>query len=107
MTGDQIMPGMLPFLDAFDLFEPVDDVHVLGLNLVRPSSCTAISPSVHSGEPCIRGTRVPTATLWALDVEQGLDAESIAKLYQDLDVEAVADALALEHMIRSRFTVAA
>lgn len=107
LTGDQIMPELLPFLDSFDLFEPVDNFRVRGLNLVRPSTCTAISPSVHSGEPCIVGTRVPTATLWALNVEQGLDAASIASLYGDLSVGAVADGLDLERTIRGRFALAA
>jgi uncharacterized protein (DUF433 family) len=52
------------------------------------------------GEPVVRATRIPTASLHALHSERGLDAERIVALYPELDSEQVDDAIALEDRLR-------
>lgn len=100
---------MLGLLDVFDLIAVADSIDgppppelraVSGPNLVRPSQHTAISPWVYAGEPCIRRTRLPTATIWALSDEQGLGDEEIANLYPGIEQTHVHDAIALERRVR-------
>lgn len=100
LTGAQAMPTVLQMLDPFYLDDPVDDdLHMWGPSLVRPSHWTALSPGVVGGEPTIRMTRIPTAALYALNVERGLDDKEIAGLYE-VGVAAVTDGLGLERAIR-------
>lgn len=51
-----------------------------------------IDPDVMGGLPCIRGLRVPVATVVAL-VADGLTASDIIAELPDLELEDVADAL--------------
>jgi uncharacterized protein (DUF433 family) len=91
-------------LDVFELSEPIEGVSqgdLWGPSLVRPSEHTYISPWVLAGEPCVDDSRVPSATLHALQVERGLDAEGIHDLYEFLPVDAIEDALALEARLRA------
>ncbi|MBW3654327.1 MAG: DUF433 domain-containing protein, partial [Actinobacteria bacterium] len=57
-------------------------------------------------EPIIRHTRTPTAALYALHEDRGLDVAEIVVLYPGLRPEQVDDGLKLERRIR-RLAVAA
>jgi uncharacterized protein (DUF433 family) len=92
------------YVGTFDLLVPLAPTsprRVWGLNLVRPSRRTAISPWVLSGEPVVRGSRIPTATLYALATARRLRPADIVDLYPVLDEEAVDDALGLETRLRA------
>lgn len=103
-TGQQAFDGLVEVLDVFKLTEPIEGVstgELWGPSLVRPSERTYISPWVLGGEPCVENSRVPSATLHALHVGRGLDAEAIHQLYEFLPVEAIEDALDLEARLRA------
>jgi uncharacterized protein (DUF433 family) len=103
-SGQQAFAGVTGLLDAFSLTEPVEGVSRSGLwgpSLVRPSAHTRISPFTLGGEPCVAGSRVPTALLRALHVDRGLDAAAIGALYPFLSAAGIADALALEERLRA------
>lgn len=103
-TGQQAFDGLVEVLDVFELTEPIEGVstgEMWGPSLVRPSEHTYISPWVLGGEPCVEKSRVASATLHALHVERGLDAEGIHDLYEFLPVEAIEDALDLEARLRA------
>jgi len=104
VTGQQAFDVLVEVLDVFQLTGPVEGVsrgELWGPSLLRPSDHTYISPWVVGGEPCVDDSRVPTATLHALRVERGLDAEDIQRLYGFLSVEEVDDALNLEARLRA------
>lgn len=116
VRGWSSLPGMLSFLDAFDMVEvawnvsqrvPSDLREVRGPNLIRPTQWISISPWVYSGEPCIRATRLPTAKVWALHHEQGLSDEAIACLYPGVEPPQIHDAVEFEDAIRARRPLAA
>jgi uncharacterized protein (DUF433 family) len=103
LSGQQVFGELTSFLDAFDPTAPVAELAggpVWGPNLVRPSAHTALSPWVAGGEPCVAGTRVPTAVLYALHVERRLDVGAIAALYPGVGPDQVRDAVALERRLR-------
>jgi uncharacterized protein (DUF433 family) len=103
-TGQQAFDGLVDVLDVFELTEPIEGVSdrdLWGPSLVHPSGHTYISPWVLAGEPCVEGTRVPTATIYALRAERGLEPEAIHELYGSLSVEAINDALHLEDRLRA------
>ena len=103
-TGQQAFDGLVEVLDVFELTEPVEGVsrgELWGPSLVRPSTHTYISPWVLAGEPCVEGSRVPSATLYALREDRGLEAPAIRDLYEGLSVEAIEDALAFETRLRA------
>jgi len=103
-----LLPGLISFVDVFDLVEPVDsDAALWGPSLVRPSQYTRINPSVHGGEPCVRHTRLRTSTLWALADGQGIDVVRIVRLYPGLNEAEAADAIALEGKLRRQVAAAA
>jgi uncharacterized protein (DUF433 family) len=102
-TGQQAFDAVLPLLDVFELTEPIDGVsrsELWGPSLVAPSEHTFISPWVSGGEPCIVGSRVPTAAVYALHTERGLSTEAIASLYPGLEPAAIGDAVQLERRLR-------
>lgn len=103
-TGQQAFDGLIEVLDVFELTEPIAGVshgELWGPSLLRPSAHTYISPWVLAGEPCVEGSRVPSATLYALKVERGLDVAGIHQLYGSIPVEAIEDALNLESHLRA------
>jgi len=103
-TGQQAFDGLVEVLDVFELTGPVEGVsraELWGPSLVRPSTHTYISPWVLAGEPCVEGSRVPSATLYALRENRGLGAPAIHELYKGLSVEAIEDALAFETRLRA------
>lgn len=114
--GWSTLPGMLGFLDTFDMVEvawnvsqqvPGDLREVRGPNLIRPTEWVSISPWVYSGEPCIRSTRLPTVKVWALHHEQGLTDQAVARLYPGVEPPQIHDAVEFENAIRARRPVAA
>ena len=57
-------------------------------------------PSIHHGEPCIRGTRVPVATVLG-SLADGMSAEEVLQEYPQLSPEDVRAALEEERKTRS------
>jgi uncharacterized protein (DUF433 family) len=51
-----------------------------------------VNPKQMSGEPCIRGLRIPVATIITM-VAQGLSTNEILSYYPDLEKEDVEEAL--------------
>jgi uncharacterized protein (DUF433 family) len=103
LTGQQMLDGMAQFLSAFNLLEPVAELgrkRLWGPDLLTPSHRTVISPWVMGGEPVVRSTRIPTASLHALRHERGLETERIVALYPGLDTAQVDDAIELEDRLR-------
>jgi uncharacterized protein (DUF433 family) len=103
-TRQQVFDALIEVLDVFELTEPIEGVsqgELWGPSLVHPSAHTFISPWVLGGEPCIEDSRVPSATVHALRVERGLDANAIHALYEFLPLEAIEDALRLEARLRA------
>lgn len=103
LTGQQMLDGMAQFLSAFNLLEPVAELgrkRLWGPDLLTPSHLTVISPWVMGGEPVVRSTRIPTASLHALRHERGLETERIVALYPGLDTAQVDDAIELEDRLR-------
>lgn len=104
---------MLELLDEFHVGEVAPVVREVGRrtlwgpDLVEPSRrTTRISPWV-TGEPCVRDTRLPTSTLYALHEVRQLEAEAIAKLYPGIDRSDVEDAISLEARLRGESSRAA
>lgn len=103
LTGQQVLDGMASVLAVFDLLEPIAELgrtRLWGPDLLAPTDLTVISPWVMGGEPVVKSTRIPTASLHALRSERGLDTERIVALYPELDGSAVDDAIALEDRLR-------
>ena len=105
MSGQMVLAGALTYLSTFDLLVPMDVTEIgrkrlWGPNLVHPSRSTAISPWVMNGEPCVRDTRLPTSSLFALSRDRGLDPRAIARLYPTVEPAAVIDAIELEQRLR-------
>ena len=63
----------------------------------EPEEGIVLNPKISFGEPCLRGTRIPTQTLWALKAA-GDPSERIAQTYQ-LPEERVKAALAWERKL--------
>ncbi len=102
-SGENVLPSLAELLGEFDLLEPIrelGDRPLWGPDLVTPSDHTYISPWVMAGEPCIEETRIPTATVWTLRIERGLDVGRIIDLYPGLDEATVKDAWHLEDRLR-------
>jgi uncharacterized protein (DUF433 family) len=109
LSGQQLLESVLEHLSTFDLLVPVDidELQVgqrgrlWGPNLVSPSDATHMSPWVMSGEPCIRGSRIPTSTVFALSSQRGLSPANIVDLYPGITADQVTDAVRLENRLRS------
>lgn len=78
-----------------------------GPDLVKPSEHTYISPWVLAGDPCVDNTRIPTAAIFALRQERGLDVTDVIALYPDLADETVEEATALERRLHGLDDIAA
>src|ERR1700693_2826986 len=106
LTGEGFLPLLIHYLDVFNLVGPLNIPElgrgrVWGPNLIRPSAHTSISPWVMSGDPCIHRSRLPTASVFALNQERGLAPVEIVDLYRGAITEAAAtDAIELEHRLR-------
>jgi uncharacterized protein (DUF433 family) len=111
-SGQSVLDGLMGFIDEFRLnlgASAIAEVGgpVSGPNLVRPSERSRISPWVMAGDPCVRDTRVPTASLWGLREARGLSTVAIARLYPGIDEADVDDAIDLEAHLRRRETAKA
>lgn len=76
ISGEDPLSGFASFFQEFDLLEPVadfDDRRLWGPDLVNPSDFTYISPWVLGGEPCVDGTRIPTASIWTVRHQRGTE----------------------------------
>ena len=51
-----------------------------------------VDPDKMAGVPCIRGLRIPVATIVEM-VAEGIDAEEILRAYPDLEPEDIREAL--------------
>jgi uncharacterized protein (DUF433 family) len=91
-------------LRSFDFAAAVEDFgthdRLWGPDLVTPSVHTYISPWVLGGEPCIERSRIPSASVYALHTERGLELAHIVQLYPGLDVVSARDAWELESRLR-------
>lgn len=104
--------NVLPFDDlsglvsVFDLLEPIEELRRRGSkrtwapDLVVPSEHTFISPWVLAGDPCVTQTRIPTAAVYALRDERGLDTAEIVEMYPGLTAHGADDAYLLERRLR-------
>lgn len=102
-TGQQVFEALVPFLESFNLLEPIAELgrgKLWGPDLLAPSEQTAISPWAMGGEPVVRDTRVPTAGIYALHTNRGLDVSKIVALYPACVPEQVEDAIGLESRLR-------
>jgi uncharacterized protein (DUF433 family) len=105
---DNLLPSheFYSLLGTFDLHEPIEELRsrrheaVWAPDLVTPSEHSGISPWVLAGDPCVRQTRIPTASIFALHTERALSPVAIVSLYPGLSVEAVDDVIALERWLR-------
>lgn len=61
-----------------------------------------MSPWVLGGEPCIGGTRIPTASVLALVERRGMSTGQVIVLYPQLTSEGVDEAVWLERKMRER-----
>ena len=111
VTFDDDRDTILPFTDFHNLFrtftidDPIKELRSRGEpvwapNLLRPSEHSTISPWVMAGEPCIRNSRIPTASIFALRTERDLPSSTIVELYPGLNTAAVDDAVSLERRLR-------
>lgn len=105
LTGEAILAELVGLIDRFDLLEPIAGVNtgrLWGPNLVRPTDHTFISPAVLGGEPCIEGTRIPTASVYTLVDARGMSPTQVVVLYPQLAKDRVAEAVDLERRMRER-----
>ncbi|HZL05239.1 MAG TPA: DUF433 domain-containing protein [Coriobacteriia bacterium] len=105
LTGEAVLGDLAELTTRFDLLAPiagVDTEHLWGPNLVKPSDHTFISPAVLGGEPCLDGTRIPTASVHALVEGRGMSNAQVVVLYPQLTEEGVEDAVDIERRMRER-----
>lgn len=109
LTGPSLLFANM--LKPFDLTAAVEDFGrpptLWGPDLVTPSEHTFISPWVLGGDPCVKRTRIPSSSIYALRTERGLDAAEVVELYPGLDESAAADAFELESRLRGTHELAA
>lgn len=105
-AGQQALPSVLEYVAEFRLDEAAVALAELGKgdrwgpDLLTPTPRSRISPWVMGGEPCVRDTRIPTSTVFALSTIRRLDSEQIIALYPGLEVADVHDAIDLEARLR-------
>lgn len=105
LTGEAVLAELVELIDRFDLLEPIAGVstgRLWGPNLVRPTDHTFISPAVLGGEPCIEGTRIPTASVYTLVDGRRMSAAQVVVLYPQLAEDRVEEAVDLERRMRER-----
>jgi uncharacterized protein (DUF433 family) len=86
-------------LDAWlDLLGPFASNGAHGPDLRRPKSNLRIVPGKCAGEPHLVGSRVTTLSIKAL-ADRGFDSDAIARLYPDLDNDALRQAVDLEEEV--------
>lgn len=104
LSGEAVLGDLAELTTSFDLLAPITGVeteHLWGPNLVKPSDHTFISPAVLGGEPCIEGTRIPSAAVHALVEGRGMSNAQVVVLYPQLTEAGVEDAVAIERRMRA------
>jgi len=104
LSGQTAFETMVAYVGTFDILAPLEEKvtrRLWGPNLIRPSTRTSMSPWVMSGEPVVRNSRIPTASLHALHEDRQLSAGDIVALYPTISLEDVSDAIDLEARLRS------
>ena len=106
MSGEMVFASIAPFFAELDLvaISRSADLEVGrygGPDLLSPRSRVTIRPWVHSGEPCIRGTRITTMAVYSLAEDRGLEAKNIVRLYPGTSVRDVREAIDLETSLRA------
>lgn len=98
LSGQALFEGVASLLPEFTLdSSEVPELgrrKLWGPSLVAPSPHTRLDPDVLAGEPFVKASRIPTASLFAL-TRRSLSAGRIAELY-GLDSALVDEALWLE-----------
>lgn len=113
-TGQALLDGaFLRFMTEFELVVPAETKdlgtqRLWGPDLLRPAERVYIDPWVMGGDPCVRDTRIPTSTLYALQTKRGLTDSAIVALYPGaITAEDVTAASHLERSLRSHQKLAA
>ena len=104
VTGESVWELAVTLMEQHDLMDPIKGESggpIWQPNLRRPSDRTVVLPWVMGGEPCVKRTRVPTASIWALREHRALRPADIVRLYPGLTTEDVEDATELERRLRA------
>lgn len=106
MSGEMVFATIAPFFAELGLVavSRAADLEVGrygGPDLLSPRSRVTIRPWVHSGEPCIRGTRITTLAMYSLAEDRGLGPKDITRLYPGTTVRDVSEAIDLETTLRA------
>jgi len=105
-----VSPDWVPLLgtnlvvDLLATFSPGDVL--TGPDLRQPRASLRIIPGKLAGEPHVAGTRIETRTLAAL-AERSMSEGDILRLYPDLTVDSLGDALDLEQQLERNLRAAA
>lgn len=87
--NQELISALQPFQRAFEFFkEYLKPIHGITFDRLDVASSwhphhfphVVLDPEVQFGEPCIRGTRVPTQVLWAF-YQAGDDIDTLASAY--------------------------
>lgn len=89
-----------------DLLAPFETGTIRGPDLVQPRPHLRIVPGKVAGEPHLEGSRLTTVTIAAL-ADRGYDAEAIARLYPDENLDAIREAIELERVLAANGKAAA
>jgi uncharacterized protein (DUF433 family) len=105
-SGEMVFSEVAPFFSHLDLVALTGSADMNpgryeGPDLLRPRSRITIRPWVLSGEPCIRGTRIPTAAMYAINHERGLEPDQIVRLYPGTTRVDITQAIDLETTLRA------
>lgn len=105
LTGELVFESVAPFFSELNLFAlsgaaDLKSGRYQGPDLLRPRPRITIRPTVLSGEPCIRGTRISTQAMYALSEARGLEPRQIVRLYPGTLETDVRQAIDLEASLR-------
>ena len=92
------------FDDVFDILREMDEDG----DILLPrgfSQCISIQPSVMSGAPVIRNTRIPTASV-AAKFRKGASVDRLVELYQPISRQCIERAIEYEKYLNSPITAA-
>ncbi len=97
-AGPRDHAGQGVLIQVLDLLGPFDTGDAWGPDLRRPMPHLRIVPGKVSGEPHLEHSRLTTLAVAALD-RRGFTVTDIAKLYPGENVEALREAIDLEHRL--------
>jgi uncharacterized protein (DUF433 family)/DNA-binding transcriptional MerR regulator len=104
MSGEMVFSQVAPFFSHLNLVAlaggaDLQPGRLQGPDLLRPRPRITIRPSVLSGEPCIRGTRISTSAIYALSQERELEPLQIVRLYPGTTRADISQAIELEESL--------